>query len=118
MSSEFRLRDDDTMAVIFSATYPSQTRAMAQAADLSACLWRPSLSGYLRAHDILTILDRGLFKLREYPYTYTALCPDRETYAYFVQSVADLFAACTRTPLARIETSQERSEPCAAPGTA
>ncbi len=95
--------------VLYHANVTHNLTAMAQAAGLYGCLWRPDEEGLTHAADLLTPLREGLAQLQALdPAVVERHTPANGwgTYAQLVDFVGAYVAACALHPEARVEVSR------------
>ncbi len=95
--------------VLYHANVTHNLTAMAHAAGLYACLWRPDEEGLTLAADLLTPLREGLERLLALDAAARETHTPRNgwgTYAQLVEFVAAYLDACSRHPESRVEVSR------------
>jgi hypothetical protein len=93
---------------VYSGNITHNLGAMADAAGLYICLWRPDEIGITLAGQLIRPLQDGLARLQSDPETYRALNPVNGwgSYEGFVDFVVEYLAACIAFPEAEVFVSR------------
>ena len=93
---------------IYTANITHNLNTMAAAAGLYEALWRPDENNWMKAGDLIEILEAGLAKLKEDPEKFAKYAPDNGwgTYDGLVEFTEKYLAACKANPEARVEVSR------------
>jgi len=89
---------------VFEFNITHNLTTMAEAAGIYRAMWRPEELGYVKAGNLICILEAGLVLLLTEPEKYRALSPGNGwgTYQGFVKAVRKYIAACKDFPEALI----------------
>lgn len=93
---------------VFEANITHALDAMAQAAGIYGCLWRPEEVGITKASQLIEPLTQGLARLRAEPAKFKAFDPPNGWGAYgnLVAFVREYLAACKDNPDADVRASR------------
>lgn len=93
---------------VFWANITHNLNRMADAAGIYDALWRPDENGFERAKDIIPILEKGLFELKDNPEVYEKYNAENGwgLYKNFVPWVQKVLDACKEYPEAVISVSR------------
>lgn len=93
---------------VYSRNITHNLTAMANAAGIYDCLWRPDDKGFERAEQIIELLQKGLKRLRKRPDHFRRYNASNGwgTYEHFVPFVEEILAACVANPKAKIRVSR------------
>jgi hypothetical protein len=93
---------------LFDANITHNLNKMADAAGIYEALWRPDEHGFVRARDIIPILERGLTQMEEEPRRFQQFDSSNGwgTYDDFVPWVRRYLQACREWPDAYIRVSR------------
>jgi hypothetical protein len=93
---------------IYSANITHNLGEMAQEAGIYYALWRPEEIGKTRASEIISLLEKGLTKLKENPKHYEKFNSPNGwgIYKNFVPFVEKYLSACKKYPNSIIEVSR------------
>lgn len=99
---------DEDAEEFFSANITHNLSRMADAAGMYDALWRPKMNGFIRASQLIPVLEKGLALLKEHPARferYNAL-NGWGLYRHFVPFVEQYLAACKKYPYAKVRVSR------------
>lgn len=110
MSLDFSLgyRNDNHFNEVFERNITHNLGAMANNAGVYNALWRPDENGFVKAKDIIEILEKGLKKLKDNPKEFEKDNAKNGwgLYEHFVPFVEAVLEACKEYPNALIEVSR------------
>ncbi len=90
--------------LVYHANITHNLGAMANAAGVYDCLWRPDENGITTAHQLIKPLQKGLLKLAKDPKRWEALNPSNGwgSYEGLLKFVKDYLEACHEFPNAQV----------------
>jgi len=93
---------------IYAANITHNLNTMAAAAGLYEALWRPDENNWMKASDLIEVLEAGLEKLKAEPEKFKKYEPDNGwgTYDGLVEFTEKYLAACKANPETRVEVSR------------
>lgn len=111
MSLDFYLNTEDVdgnLVTAFDVNITHNLGKMAREAGVYYALWRPEEKGYVRAKEIVEILEKGLEDLKRRPRHFKKFDAPNGwgTYEHFVPFVEECLAACKKHPSAIIGVSR------------
>ena len=110
MSLDFCLsyKNDGNYNEVFSRNITHNLGEMAEKAGIYKALWRPDENGFIKAKDIIKILEKGLRLLKNNPKKYKKYNSENGwgLYKHFVPFVEEVLKACKEYPNAIIGVSR------------
>lgn len=109
MSLDFYLQYeiDGNSISVFDRNVTHNLAAMASKAGIYEALWHPDRKDWKIASDIISVLEKGLKKLKAKPQYYEKFNAENGwgLYEHFVPFVEEVLSACKQYPNAIIKTS-------------
>ena len=92
----------------YSANITHNLGEMAKEAGIYHCLWRPDEYNYVYAEDLIEMLEKGLYDLKDEPEYFEQFNASNGwgLYENFVPFVEKYLDACKRYPLTKIRVSR------------
>ncbi len=110
MSLDFSLcyKNDEHFTEVFERNITHNLGEMAEKAGIYKALWRPEEDGFVKAKDIIEILEKGLKLLKGNPKKFEKYNSPNGwgMYEHFVPFVEAVLEACKEYPNAIIEVSR------------
>ena len=110
MSLDFYLSyiKDDNNITVFDTNITHNLTELADKTGIYYSLWRPKEKGYKKAKDIISILEKGLKKLKAKPEYFEKFNAENGwgMYEHFVPFVEEVLNACKKYPNAKINISR------------